>query len=342
MSNNKCEGKITIASIAEILNVSPITVSRALSGQPGVGDELRKKIKNMAKELGYKKTKTIDNVSILLLIRNKYIDDNSNFSHMVHGLENYLKKYGAKFNMEFIDKEKQENMELPYNLERRNKFDGVIMIGWFEDKYVNLVKRKINNLVSFNHYSYQVDCNYVYFNYNRTGFKAADYLIGKGHRRIGFLGTEGLFSNPQRFLGFRIALEVHGIELIERYVINKRDEIEAKVKAFINNNDLPTALICDSDNTAMKLIKILHDNKITAPDQVSVIGIGNTAISTMCIPELTTFDLNIEFACESAVRVLLGQLSDNPGPNRATYIDTTLIERQSVKDINKEKGEAVE
>lgn len=342
MSDHKCEGKMTIASLAEILNVSPISVSRALSGQPGVGDELRKKIKDKARELGYKKSKNIDNVSILLLIRNKYVDDNSNFSYMVHGLENYLKSYGAKFSMEFIEKEKQENMELPYNLERKNKFDGVIMIGVFRDNYVNLVKKKISNLVSFNHYSYQVDCNYVYFNYNRTGFKAADYLIGKGHKRIGFLGTEGLFSNPQRFLGFRIALEIHGIELIERYIINKREEIEERVKEFIINKDLPTALICDSDNTAMKIIKILHDNKITVPDQVSVMGIGNTSISSMCIPELTTFDLNIQFACENAVRVLLGQLSDNPGPNRATYIDTTLIERQSVKDINTEKGEAVE
>lgn len=337
MDDKKCDGKITIATIAEILNVSPITVSRALSGQAGVGKELREKILDKAKELGYKKARSMDNITILLLIRNKYVDDNSNFSHMVKGIEESLREYGVQFNMEFVDKDKQNNLELPVSLKRKNNFNGVIMLGGFRDDYVALVQQKIKNLVAFNNYSYKVDCNYVYFNYNRTSYKAAEYLIEKGHKKIGFLGTEGLFNNPQRFLGFRTALEVNGVELIERYIISKTEEIEEKLEFLISQNDLPTAFICGADYTAIKLIKILHDNNIPVPGRVSVIGMGNTPISSMSIPELTTFDLNIQYACETAVRILLDKSSDKPEPFSTVYIDTTLVERQSVKDIRAEE-----
>jgi LacI family transcriptional regulator len=329
--------KITLATIAEILNVSPITVSRALSGQPGVGEELRERIINKAKELGYNRIKCIDkkydNVEILLLVKHHFFSDNSNFGLMVQGIEKYIKKYAAEFTVEFVENEKQESLEMPYNLSRNNRFSGVILLGRFSDEYISLLREKVSNLVIFNSNSYEVDCDFVYFNFNRTGYKAAKYLIEKGHRKIGFIGVEGLFNNPQRFLGFSKALERYGIEIVEDYLINKASDMEDKIQQLIDQHNLPTAIICQSDNTALKLIKLLYDNGLSVPGDVSVIGIGNTEMSSISIPALTTFDLNIDYAAETAVRLLMNRISDRDRPYRVTYIDTKLVERQSVRQL---------
>ena len=329
-------GKITISSIAEILNVSPITVSRALSGQPGVGEELREKIIEKAKELGYKKKKCMDRVSILFLIKYRYLSDNGNFSHMMRGIEKYIKYYGAEFTMELIEEEKQENFELPYNISTSKRFDGVILLGNFDDNYILFIQEKVQNTIVFNRYSYEVDVDYIYFNFNRTGYKAAKYLIDKGHSEIGFIGVEGLFNNPQRFMGFCKALETSHIALKDQYLIHKKEEMEQKVKCLNEEKNMPTAFICESDNTALKLIRLLYDLGVSVPEEVSIIGIGNTTVANMSIPSLTTFDLNIDYACEQAVRLVLNRIDDKDRPHRTIYIDTFLIERQSVKVLKQE------
>ncbi len=329
-------GKITISSIAEILNVSPITVSRALSGQAGVGEELREKIMEKARELGYKKKKSMDRVSILFLIKYRYLSNNGNFSHMMRGIERYIKYYGAEFTMELIEEEKQENFELPYNISTGKRFDGVILLGNFDDNYIPFIQEKIQNIIVFNRYSYEVDVDYIYFNFNRTGYKAAKYLIDKGHSEIGFVGVEGLFNNPQRFMGFCKALESSHIELKDQYLIHKKEEMEEKVKCLHGEKNMPTAFICESDNTALKLIRLLYDLNVSVPEEVSIIGIGNNTMSNMSIPSLTTFDLNIDYACEQAVRLVLNRIDDQDRPHRTIYIDTFLIERQSVKMLKQE------
>jgi len=332
-----CDGKVTIAGIAEMLDVSPITVSRALSGQPGVSDELRQKIINKAKELGYKKIKCNDKSNILLIVGHKYYNENSNFGQKVQGIEKYIKKLGAEFIMEFIEKEKQENFETPYNISRGTNFDGVILMGPFENDYISFIKEKIKNVVIFNKFTFGIDCNFVHFNYNTIGYTATQYLINKGHRKIGFIGVEGAFANPQRYFGYTKALELNNIELNMDYVINTPEEMTDRVKQMINKGDLPTAFTCQSDRMALELIKLLHCNKISVPDQVSVIGIGNSEMSSISIPALTTFDLNIDYACEAAVRLVFERMNDTTGPNRVIYINATLVERDSVRDLTSEE-----
>ena len=59
--------KVKISDIAKALEVSTISVSRALSGQAGVGEDLRSKILIKAKEMGYFKAKNDEDIKILVL-----------------------------------------------------------------------------------------------------------------------------------------------------------------------------------------------------------------------------------------------------------------------------------
>ena len=327
------KSKVTISVIADVLKVSPITVSRALASQPGVSSELREKIVRKAQELGYKKVKSRETENILVLVRRRFVADNSIFSQMVQELENNIRKMDAAFTLEFIDNEKHENLVCPYNLERNNRFDGVILFGRFNDTYTSFIKQIINNLVVFNGTLGMVDCDYVLFHTNRNGYKAADYLIKHGHKHIGLIGVDDNPNNCQRFIGFCRRLEEEGLEVCRDYVINTKEEILTRIKSLREQKELPTAFVCHTDHCALQLIKILHDLGVSVPTEVSVIGSGNSEVATLAIPSLTTFNLNVEYACEIAVNTVLNRVNRADAPRISIYVDSIMVLRDSVKQL---------
>lgn len=325
--------KVTISKIAESLNVSPITVSRALSNQPGVSNELRQKIIKKAKELGYKRCKKNDKVSILFLIRHRYVADHSNFSQLVEGIESSTKKKGANLAIEFVDAEKRDELVLPESLIQGKNFSGVILLGKFEDAYAANVQQVVPNMLILNGGLDLLDCNYVYYNFYRIGYRAAEYLIDNGHSRIGLIGSQRSHGKNMRYFGMLNAIQAHELEFNNEFLIT-REGMNAEITQLIDKENLPTAFICQSDHVAMKLIKLLHEREINVPQDVSVIGSGNSEISSITIPEITTFEVNIPVVCEVAVKTLLEQIGVEKQICRTTYIDASLIERDSVRVLS--------
>ena len=102
---------------------------------------------------------------------------------------------------------------------------------------------------------------------------------------------------------------------------------------LISQQDLPTAFICNSDYTALRLIKFLHQHGVGVPSAVSVIGSGNHDMASMSIPGLTSFDLSIEHASRLVVQTLLNHIRQPELPWITLYVDTKLVERESVRNI---------
>lgn len=326
--------KATISLIAEDLGISAISVSRALSGQPGVSDTLRNKILLKAAEMGYSKNK--NNINILVLHQKPYIQDNSNFSYMVQGIESALQKAEVQYSVEFIDKDKQDKLYLPIKLSRDYFFDGVIFIGRFDYAYSDFLRSKIKNQVFYTGYSPSYDYDSVWFNFNNGGYKQCEYLIKNGHKKIGFIGNSTVFKNKEKLLGITTALEQHGIPVNTNWFFEPGENLEETVNMIVNSKENPTAIICHWDFTALKLIKMLYQRGIRVPDDISVVSSGNTDMSSLSIPGLTTLDLNIDYSCEEAVSLLLKRISNPNKPYESITINSTLIERDSVKNLLQE------
>ncbi|NLL42804.1 MAG: LacI family transcriptional regulator [Firmicutes bacterium] len=324
--------KVTIAQIAEALGVSSISVSRALSGSPGVSDELRGRIKEKAAELGYKRGRK-KTKNVLLLIKRKFEADSSNFSLLVQSLEHYIRAYGMDFSMEFVAREKQEENELPKNLRKGHSIDGIILLGQFVDEYIALLQKHVPKMVILNGTSDQVEADFVYFNFNRSGYQATRYLLDRGHTQIGLIGVEGRFNTCQRLNGYRKALAQAEIALNPNHVIDALEGLEEGVGEMIAANNLPSAFVCNSDRTAMRLIKYLHDRGISVPEQVSVVGSGNMEVASWVIPPLTTFDLNLDHACQVAAKRLLARIEQPELPEVVIFVNPDLVERKSVQHV---------
>lgn len=324
--------KVKISDIAKELEVSVISVSRALSGQAGVSDELRNKILNKAKEMGYLKVKSNEGIRILVLHQKPFVQDSSNYSHMVQGIEKAIQKSDCEYDLEFVDKDHQDKLYLPYKIRKGINFDGIIFVGRFKMEYVNFISKKIKNQVFYTGYSPSFDCDSVWYNFNNGGYKQCEYLINKGHKRIGFLGNSSVYKNKEKVLGIASALEDYKLPIKDDFFIYE-ENFEEKILNLFHRENAPTAMVCQWDYTAIKLIKFLHEKDIKVPDHVSVIGSGNTEMSSLSIPALTTLELNIDYACETAVFLLLKRIKNPNKPYENITINSVLVERDSVKDI---------
>ncbi|OOM78102.1 catabolite control protein A [Clostridium sp. BL-8] len=324
--------KVKISDIAKELGTSTISVSRALSGQAGVGEELRNKILNKAKEMGYFKAKNNEDIKILVLHQKPFVHDTSNYSLKVQGIEKAIQKIGCEYDLEFVDKDHQEELYMPYKIQKGSNFDGIIFIGRFNSEYVNFISSKIKNQVFYTGYSPSFDCDSVWYNFNNGGYKQCEYLIRKGHTRIGFLGNSSVYKNKEKVLGITSALEDYELPIRNEFFIYE-ENFEEKILSLLNSKDAPTAMICQWDYTAIKLIKFLYENGIKIPDDISIVGSGNTEMSSLSIPALSTLELNIDYACEIAVSLLLKRIANTEKPYENITINSVLIERESVKNI---------
>lgn len=320
--------KITISDIAKSMNISVISVSRALSGQGGVSESLRNKIIRKSIEMGYTKSKE-NNLNILVLHQKQYIQDNSNFSLMVQGIENSLQNIKAEYNIEFVTRENQDKMKLPCKVLKGSFFNGVIFLGKFNYEYASFIKEKIHNQVFYLGYSPSYDCDYVYYNFNNSGFKICEYLIKKGHRSFGFIGGRDNYKNKEFMLGIAEAIEKNNLNP-ENIIINESDSLENYADLLLKSSCHPTAVICTLDFNAIKFMQILSNKGIKVPDDITVTGNGNTEMSSLSIPPLTTMELNIQYSCDAAVDLLIRRISNPEKPYEGIAIGSSLVERNSV------------
>ncbi len=325
--------RITISHIARELNISSVSVSRALSGKDGVSDDLRVQILEKAREMGYTKSQISLSPRILVLHREPYKKDNSNFSLMVQGMEKALRKVEADYHFEFIDQNSQLRSILPYKLSKGAKFDGVVMLGRFRLDYASFIHGKIPNLIFYTGYSPAYDYDSVWFSFIHSGYRQTEYLLEKGHRDIGFLGNFTFYRNKERLVGITSALEEREIPVNHDFFVDTGKQYPERLEEMILQKKLPSAFICDFDFTAIELIQLLYSHKINVPQDISVMGSGNTDMAPLSIPALTSLDLHIEYACEVAIATLMKRISRPDKPSENIAVLSTIVERDSVRSL---------
>jgi LacI family transcriptional regulator len=144
------------------------------------------------------------------------------------------------------------------------------------------------------------------------------------------LGNTKSFKNREKLLGITSALEDYNLPINEEFFLDIGEAFDEKIEQLISKTERPTAIICQWDLIAIKLIKLLYERGIRVPKDISVIGSGNSEMSALSIPALTTMDLNIEYSCETAVELLIKRINHPYKPYENITINSTLIERDSV------------
>lgn len=335
--------KLSLDTIAKELGVSKVTVSKALNDKEGVSEELRKKIKAKADELGYringlaKALKSNKAYNIGVLVPEWFIQSANTYYFEVYALlVRQFATYGYNGVMEVLERSAENDLILPrMYLER--KIDGLMILGECSHDYLTLFE-DIGIPVLFLDFDISdIDVDSLTQDNYYSGQLITNYLINKGHKKIGFIGNiYSTSSIKDRYLGYyRALLDAH-IELNQDYIISDRNE-EGILTEFEVPNILPTSYVCNNDEVAYQVVKKLLDKNIRVPEDISVVTFDNTIYSNLSAVKLTTIDTNVKQMVEAATKAIIKKINVPTKVYDRILIKGTIIERDSVKELKEEE-----
>jgi LacI family transcriptional regulator len=167
---------------------------------------------------------------------------------------------------------------------------------------------------------------------------AADHLWSAGHRRIAVFGhVPGSSISDRRMAAYRQFVEERNLrnytefqEISDAMEVPPADKVAAIIRTWKGlGSQAPTALI-SADVFALPLLGEARRAGIAIPEDLSVIGIDNTAACTLVDPELTAIDAPFEEMCRVAIDLLIRRKASPDTPSQTIQIGPRLVERQSV------------
>lgn len=286
---------VTIKDIAKIAGVSHTTVSRALNGNPAISFETTERIQQLARQMGYvpsavaqsllsRRTQTIG--MVITTIADPFI------VNVVEGAEQIAQEAGYSIFLNTSHNNPEQEMAVVETFQRR-RVDAIIVtssrVGSLYSSQLDQIKVPIvliNNQEEGEFlYSVAVD--------NFQGAQlATEYLLALGHRQIGYVGAaDRPKSNGQRLDGYATALKQADLTLNPALIISPpadNDLERGRVSLETLRSVGASAAFCYNDLTAIGLILACHQQGITVPQKLSVIGFDDIEPALYTTPTLTT------------------------------------------------------
>lgn len=288
--------KITNRDIAKLAGVSPAAVSLAINGKAGISEETREKVLAIARQHNY----CTGSASVRVLReRSTYIaalfrtdaplEDQAFYAELSTSAMVACRELGYTLVSTYITGE-DSMLELPPSI-RAKEVDGVLIFGDQEPGiYVELSRIGIPFVVLDSSRSSQYPS--VYADYSKAAYIATRHLIDLGHRDIAYLSNGTLHDfNTLTLNGFQQATTEAGIALYpNRFQIDLEDTVtvEQCLEKALAGPSRPTAIFCTVDYYALKVIRKLHAMGLRVPEDVSIVGIDDVAVSALVLPGLTT------------------------------------------------------
>lgn len=333
--------KIRLADIAEKLNISTVTVSKALSNKDGVGDDLRKQIKDLAEEMGYKTKSSQNNTNgkitgnIGILIPSRFFSPNFSFYwYIFNFLSTELLHRNYYSIMELLSDKDEEELELPRMLQDK-KVDGIIILGQISNEYIDAIHSRYDNFILLDFYTNNMNLDSVSNDNYYCSYNLTSYVINQGHKKLRFVGTfNATTSIKDRYMGFQKAMLENGLKTSFDEIIDDRDEkgqmipIELPSKA-----DMPTCFICNNDDTAAATIKALEAKGYKVPQDVSVTGFDNYLSHQDKVLPLTTVYIKPEDTASAAAGLIIKKITGEPYIKGRHLVSGSLIIRDSVAKL---------
>lgn len=332
---------VTLQDIAQRAGVSKTTVSLVLNDKPGVSEEKREEIRRIAQVCGYHLPHRIPDkqrtIRFLKYQAKGYmVCQNGDFiTRVIDGVESTAREHGYSLTMMNV---RAENLEAMIPVINEAHDDGIIFLGTeLEPEMAPLLQEFVAPLVVLDNEMRHLDQDTVVMDNEEAVYRAMQYLCNKGHRQIGHLTTTYAVPNLwARSRAFRQALLEFGLPDETAFSYCVPDDVRSYADALVRQLDpehLPTAILADNDILAINLLRALEKLGKRVPEDISVIGIDDLAISAMTRPELTTIHLEKKRMGSAAVERLLSLIADRSQHPLKIMTSCWLVERHSVQAI---------
>ena len=332
---------ITLKELAEKLNVSISTVSKALNGSNEIGEATVARVKETAKMYNYKpnrvalslknsKTKTIG--VIIPDILNHY------FAKVLYGIEKESAKQGYNI-ITCLSNELYEKEANSLELLANGSVDGFIMsiaeetqIKKKTDHFKDILDQKIPILM-FDRVADEIDCDKVIMNDFQVAYDATMHLIKEGRKNILLINNiDGLSVGKLRAKGCYKAIEEakhYNSSLIE-IKIDKISDLEMEVDTFLNNHQTIDGIIAIDNISGVVALNAAKKKGYNIPKEISIIGFSDDNVLPFTSPKLSTVAQHSDAIGEASVQILVNRLeSKEPTDTVIRTIDFSLNLRET-------------
>jgi len=326
----------TVLDVARLAGVSSATVSRVLSGDAKVSEHTRERVLIAVKEIDYRPNEMAKSLrkgrgnSVALLVGDI---EQSIYSALTKQVQMALEEIGldlALYNLSHRDD------RLNYLLDRAAAMQlrGVaiattdpIPVKQLLPVITELQKQKIC-VVSIGQRLQKFGIPSIAYEEHEATRRSVGYLIESGRREIAYVGRITSATGADRYRGYRMALSDAGIPLRKELVWDAAYRHAGGYTAM--NRALERGIAVDavqagSDEIAFGVMAAALDRSLRIPQDIAVIGFGNTAWSEYARPSLTTLSVSPE---EVAANMQAIFKTEQPEP-LSVLIPRVLLRRQS-------------
>lgn len=322
-SATKAKKRPTIYDLAKMTDVSPGTVSRVLNNKDKVKPGTRERILKAAQILGLKPQSSVRQKLIALVT---LPTNDSRFNGYTAILNAHISMALSGLNVSLL---------IPENPEKdlKNLFlDGIIAISFTKEIYAVLKLMESQTPVVYMD-DFQVDRGQyrVRSDHYQAGRLAAEYLIGRGKKRLAFLSPD-YAAGRERAKGFTDAIEEAGLNLEKCKICLTGSDSEYAttitriIRAHADSLFVPGASL--EVLRALHFIQFVKGMKV--PEDISVIGGENLGITEYLNPPTTTIESPLEKLAAKAVEMIHDLIAGKRPEKSTVDFPVRLIERDSV------------
>lgn len=328
----------SLNEIAEKLGLSTATVSRALNDKPGVNDETRKRVLELAADLNYTPNSAARSLALssthtigfLSVDHNLPLAGDPFYLRIMRGAEQELSRRGYFLLVSTLYEDLQDASNL--QLLREKRVDGLILAGpFFAQRFILSLKATGIPFILIDNNLTQTPVNCVMAEDERGSYTATAHLLEHGHRQIACLiGPTQWASSRARASGYRHAME--DANLTPHLFFQPETTADtgyAAMREALEQFPEMTAAFCNNDAMAFGAIKAAKDCGRSLPKDLALIGFDDVESARHSFPALTTLNIPKHQMGVLAARRLI-DLIDNPeeAPT-ATLVAAELILRAS-------------
>jgi len=310
----------TIKEIAKQLNISPSSVSRALHDHPSIGLRTKMRVQDLAKQLNYepnkiaiffKQRKTFAIGVVLPNLKEQF------FSDAISGIEDIAikNKYNVFIGQSHDDVEREIQI---ITAMKEQRVDGII---------ISLAKHTKNydHLLALSRYDIPVvffdrvpplkNVNRVYYNMVEGTKQALEFLITKGHRRIGVInGPDEMKSSKERTDAYKEVMIKERLKIDMSLVVStdlSAESTRVVLDELLSAKPRPTAILAINDYVALDAMQYAKKLKLKINKDICFVSYANLPITSFLLnPPMASVEQHPYLQGSKAAEILMDILDD--------------------------------
>lgn len=301
-----------LKQVAERAGVSSATVSRALSGAPGVTPAFRERVLQAAAELDYRPNRLASNLrrqkttTIGVVVSDI---ENPHFTQMVRFVEALT--YGRGYRVILCNTDETVDKQRAYlDMLMEERVEGVILVP--SDPDTEEIGRLLDMgipLVAFDRTVSDPRADAVVIDNAGGTRRATEHLLEAGHQRIGFIGGRAdIQTGRERLTGYESAMAAWGFP--PRSVVGafRIDSSQSATDALLDEDRTLTAIVVANNLMTIGALRALRARNLGVPDEVALVALDDPFWAELIEPPLTTLAQPTQRMAESAVELLFERI----------------------------------